>query len=53
MILPMTLSERTPVKRAINNRKCVWKGARGGSHQEGAREWKAATNHILTAMGAI
>jgi len=46
-ILPETLPERAPVRKAIARRQPVWKNTKGEGHLTAAREWRAACASIL------
>ncbi|MBA2659191.1 MAG: ParA family protein [Nitrosospira sp.] len=46
-ILPETLPERAPVRKAIAMRRPVWVGARGEGHRKAAQEWRAACASVL------
>lgn len=47
LILPVTLNERTAVKKAIAQGKPVWLGTKGAGHLSAAREWRSACRTIL------
>ena len=49
-ILPETLPERAPVRKAIARRVPVWQSTRGEGHQKAGQEWRAACNAILGRM---
>lgn len=46
-ILPETLPERAPVRKAIAMRRPVWAGVRGEGHRKAAQEWRAACASVL------
>lgn len=46
-ILPETLPERAPVRKAIARRVPVWASPRGAGHVKAAQEWRAACDSIL------
>lgn len=46
-ILPFTLPERAPVRKAIARRKPVWQGTKGSGHLLAGKEWKEACDAIL------
>lgn len=47
VILPVTINERTAVKKAIAQGKPVWQGTKGEGHLSAAREWRSACRAIL------
>ena len=49
-ILPETLPERAPVRKAIARRVPVWQSTRGEGHQKAGQEWRAVCNAILGRM---
>jgi chromosome partitioning protein len=49
-ILPMQLTERAAVRKAVVKRKPVWASPNGEGHRNAALEWKAATQHILAKV---
>jgi chromosome partitioning protein len=50
-ILPETLPERAPVRKAIAKRRPVWVATRGDGHLKAAQEWRAACESILRRIG--
>lgn len=50
-ILPESLPERAPVRKAIALRRPVWQSTKGSGHLLAAREWRAACTSILGRMG--
>jgi len=46
-ILPESLPERAPVRKAIARRRPVWTGTKGEGHLKAAQEWRAACDAIL------
>jgi chromosome partitioning protein len=50
-ILPETLPERAPVRKAIALRRPVWFGTKGSGHLLAAGEWRAACKSVLTRIG--
>ncbi len=46
-ILPESLPERAPVRKAIALRRPVWVSTRGEGHLKAAREWRAACESVL------
>ena len=46
-ILPETLPERAPVRKAIARRCPVWVSTKGAGHLKAANEWRAACKSIL------
>lgn len=49
-ILPESLPERAPVRKAIALRRPVWQSTKGSGHLLAAREWRAACASILGRM---
>lgn len=50
-ILPESLPERAPVRKAIAQRRPVWVNTKGSGHLKAAQEWRAACASILGRMG--
>lgn len=50
-VLPETLPERAPVRKAIARRRPVWMATKGQGHQLAGQEWRAACESILGRMG--
>lgn len=50
-ILPETLPERAPVRKAIAKRRPVWHATEGEGHAKAAVEWRAACKSILGRIG--
>lgn len=49
-ILPESLPERAPVRKAIAMRRPVWRGTKGQGHMLAGQEWKTACASILGRM---
>jgi len=49
-ILAESLAERAAVRKAVAQRRPVWKNTRGSGHLLAAREWKAACSAVLARM---
>lgn len=50
-ILPESLPERAPVRKAIARRVPVWTGTKGAGHLLAAQEWRAACQSVLGRIG--
>ena len=46
-ILPESLPERAPVRKAIAKRRPVWVATKGEGHLKAAQEWRAACDSVL------
>ena len=49
-ILPESLPERAPVRKAVAKRIPVWTGTKGAGHLIAAQEWRAACQSILSKV---
>jgi len=50
VILPVMLTERAPVRKAIAKRRPVWTNTSGEGHLKAAVEWRAACSAILDRL---
>lgn len=53
IIVPGMLAERAAVKKAVMNRRPVWKNTKGAGHLAAAQEWRAVCAYILKNMGGV
>ena len=51
IIVPGMLAERAAVKKAVMNRRPVWKNTKGAGHLAAAREWRSVCSYILGNLG--
>lgn len=51
IIVPGMLAERAAVKKAVMNRRPVWKNTKGAGHLAAAQEWRAVCTYILKNLG--
>jgi chromosome partitioning protein len=51
IIVPGMLAERAAVKKAVMNRKPVWKNTKGAGHLAAAHEWRSVCAYILGNLG--
>lgn len=49
-VLPHELTELVAVRQAVNAGVPVWENPRGSSHEKAAKEWQAATTHLLNEV---